>query len=46
MAYVAPDKEELARRGRDENGEPLKKAPPPAPPKAKAKAKPKAKETE
>ena len=40
MSYVAPDKEELARRGRDENGNPLKPAPAPAAtPKAKAKAK-------
>jgi hypothetical protein len=40
VSYVAPDKEELARRGRDENGNPLKAAPKAAPePKAAPKKK-------
>jgi hypothetical protein len=38
MTYVPPSKEELARRGLDENGESLKAAPKPTP-KSKAKAK-------
>lgn len=39
MSYVAPDKEELARRGRDENGNPLKVVPAKQDkPKAKAKS--------